>query len=83
VVRTPPQRKAHVDSAREIAKHLLFQGMQVSLRGICMGGAKYTQRRGNIGTRADCRVLKVAEEAEVEILSHLVKGRGVHVCEAG
>jgi hypothetical protein len=33
------------------------------LQGIGLGGAKNAQRRGNIMTRADGRVLKVADEA--------------------
>jgi hypothetical protein len=79
VVRTP-QRQAHVNSAMEVANHLL-QGMPVSLRRMCQGGAKDAQRRSNIMTYADCRVLKVAEEAWVDVLSLSCEGRrGVYVC---
>jgi hypothetical protein len=59
VVRASPQREAHVDSAMEVSKCVL-RGLQVSLREIGMGGAKDAQRRGNIGTRAYCRVLETA-----------------------
>jgi hypothetical protein len=36
-----------------------------------------------IGTRAHCRVLKTAEEAGVNVISHPGKGRGGHVRDAG
>jgi hypothetical protein len=66
----------------EEAKDLL-QGSHVSLRGFGLGRAKDIQRRGNISTRANGRVLKAAEEAGIDILSHSGKGRGGHVCETG
>jgi hypothetical protein len=82
VVRASPQRKAHIDSAMEISKDLV-EDLHANLRGIGMGGAKSAQRRGNIRTRGDCRVLKAAEEAGVDVLSHAGKGRGGHVRKAG
>jgi hypothetical protein len=66
----------------KVAKDLL-QGMQVSVRGIGMGGAKDAQLRGNIRTRTDGRVLKAAEEARIDVLRNSGKGRGGHVCHAG
>jgi hypothetical protein len=59
----------------KVSKYLL-QVMQVSLHGNGTGGAKNAQRRGSIGTRAEYRVLKAAEEAMVDVLSHSGKGRG-------
>jgi predicted TIM-barrel fold metal-dependent hydrolase len=61
----------------------LLEGLQVSLRGTGRGGAKNAQRRGNIMTRAYCRVLKAAEEARIDVLSHSGRGMGGHVREAG
>jgi hypothetical protein len=78
----PPQRKAHVESAMKVAKDLLH-GLQVSVCGIGLGGAKDAQLRGNIRTRTNGRVLKAAEEAGIDVLSHSGKGRGGHVCHAG
>jgi hypothetical protein len=61
----------------------LFQGIQMSVRRGCLGGAKDAQRRGNIGARADGRVLETAHETWVDVLGHPGKGGGGHVCEAG
>jgi hypothetical protein len=61
----------------------LLEGMQVSVRGGCLGGAKDAQRRGNIGARADGRVLEAAHEDGVDVLGHPGKGGGSHVSEAG
>jgi hypothetical protein len=44
----------------------LFQSPQVCVRGGGLGGAEDAQRRGDIGTRADGRVL----EAGVDVLGH-------------
>jgi predicted TIM-barrel fold metal-dependent hydrolase len=65
----------------EVAKDL-FLGLQVSFRGIGLGGAENAQRHGNIRTRAYGRVLKATEEAGVDVLSHSGKGKGGHVREA-
>jgi hypothetical protein len=45
--------------------------------------AKDAQRRGNIGARADGRVLETAKEAGVDVLVHPGTGGGSHVPEAG
>jgi hypothetical protein len=74
VVRAPPpQRHAHVDAAMEVSKDL-FQSVQMCVRGGCLGGAKDTQRRENIGTRANGRVQKTAHETWVDVLCHPGKG---------
>jgi hypothetical protein len=44
----------------EVSKYL-FQSVHVCVRGGCLGGAKDAQRRGNIGTRANGRVLETAQ----------------------
>jgi hypothetical protein len=50
--------------------------MHVSVRGGGWGGAKDTQRRGDIGARADGYVVETTHEAEVDFLSHSGKGGG-------
>jgi hypothetical protein len=65
----PPQRHAHVDGAMEVSKDL-FHSLLVCVRGGGMGGAEDAQRRGDIGTRADGRVLETAHEAWVDVLGH-------------
>jgi hypothetical protein len=57
----------------EIAKDFL-QGLEVGLRWMGVGGARSAQCRGNIGTRADCRVLKSTEKVGVDFLSHPGEG---------
>jgi hypothetical protein len=66
----------------EVSEYLL-RGMQVSVRGGCLGGANDAQRRGNIGARAYGRVLDIAEEARVDVLGHPGEGGTIHVGEAG
>jgi hypothetical protein len=80
VVRAPPHGQAHVDGAMDVSKYLL-QSMQVGVRGRCLCGAKNAQRRGNMGTRANGRVLETAREAGVDVLGHPVKG--VKSCARG
>jgi predicted TIM-barrel fold metal-dependent hydrolase len=60
----------------------LLEGLQVSLRGIGLGGAKNAQRRGSILARAYCNILKATEEARIDVFSHSGKGRGGHVRKA-
>jgi hypothetical protein len=50
--------------------------MHVSVHGGCLGGAKDAQRRGDIGTRANGRVVETAQEARVDVLSHPGKEEG-------
>jgi hypothetical protein len=51
-----------------------FSCVLVCVRGGCLGGAKDAQCRGNIGTRANGRVLETAYEAWVDVLGHPGKG---------
>jgi hypothetical protein len=69
----PPKRQAHVDVAMEVSKHL-FHSMHVCVRGGCLGGAEDAQRRGDIGTRANGRVLETAQEIGVDVLGHPGEG---------
>jgi hypothetical protein len=73
VVHAPPKRQAHVDGAMEVSEYIL-QGLKVSVRGGCLGGAKDAHRRGNIGARANGSVLESASEAGVDVLGHHCKG---------
>jgi translation initiation factor 6 (eIF-6) len=65
----------------KVAEHLL-QSLEVSLREMRMSGSKDVQSRCDILTRANNRVLVVAEEAGEDVLRHSREGRGVHVREA-
>jgi hypothetical protein len=73
VVRALPQRKAHVDGAMEVSNDP-FHGMHVCVRGGCLGRANDAQRRGNIVTRANGRVLETAHDTGVDVLGHPGKG---------
>jgi hypothetical protein len=73
VVRASPQRQAHVNGPMEVSEYRLH-GMHVRVRGGCLGGANDAQRRSNIGTRANGRVLKTAREAGVDVFRHPGKG---------
>jgi hypothetical protein len=64
-----------------VSKEVL-QGLKVIVRGGCLGGAKDAQRRGNIGTRANGRVLETAQKAGVDVLGHPGEG-GVKSCARG
>jgi hypothetical protein len=75
VVRAPPQPQAHVDGAMEVSKCLLL-GLQVNVRGGCLGGAKDAGRRENIWTRADGCVMEIALEVGVDVLGHPRGGVG-------
>jgi hypothetical protein len=57
--------------------------MHVCVRGGCLGGAEDAQRRGDIGARADVRVLKTTQETRVDVLGHPGEGWRRHVREAG
>jgi hypothetical protein len=60
----------------EISEYLL-EGVRVSVRGRCMGGAKNAQRRENIKARGDGCVHETAQEARVDVHCHPGKGGGM------
>jgi hypothetical protein len=61
----------------------LLQSLHVGVRGGGSGGAEDAQRRGNIGARANGRVLEIAQETGVDVLRHAGERGRVHVSEAG
>jgi hypothetical protein len=78
----PPQRQAQLEGAFEVANPLL-EGLEVSLRGLCLSRAKDAQGCGDLWARTNGCILEAAQEAGLDVLRDACEGWRVDARKAG